>query len=197
MENRNEIKPYLEYTNEEGKQFFYVGDHIICRTEDERRYIGRIVTICRYQESEGTEPEGVIYLNTSQNKMSYSGEIIKIADITYICKNPGNLHSYPYIDKKQDQSRFINMIVALGHGEENAEIMYRHMKELIALYNIPLSSILSSAIQEIGLCNDGMCQNELIEIADKAMRKMLEVLQSVTDSIKESWENKALQDEKQ
>lgn len=64
MENRNEIKPYLEYTNEEENQFFHVGDRIICRTKDEKRYIGRIAVICKYQESEETEPEDVIYLNT-------------------------------------------------------------------------------------------------------------------------------------
>ena len=90
------------------------------------------------------------------------------------------------------------MIVTLGHDEEKAEIMYRHMKELIALYNIPLSSILSSAIQEIDLCTNGMCQNELIEIANKVMGIMIEGLQSVTAIIRESWENKiASQDEEQ
>ncbi len=199
MENRNEIKPYLEYTNEEENQFFHVGDRIICRTKDEKRYIGRIAVICKYQESEETEPEDVIYLNTAQNKMSYSGEIIKIADITYICENPiNNLQGYPHIEEKQDQSRFINMIVALGYDRETAEAVYGNMKGITNLHNIPLSSALAIAIQEAGICTDGMCQDELIKIAGKAKGRMIETLQSINDIVKQSWENEiATRDEKQ
>lgn len=198
MENKKGIKPFLEYTNEEGTHYFGEGDAVICFTE-RKRYTGTIVAFSNYKENENVEPQCSVYIDTSKNNMSRSCEIINISDITYMCNaTTGNMVGYPQINENQDKSNFISMVVALGHDKEKAKVMYDYMKELIALYNLPLSSILSSAIQEIDLYADGTCQNELIEIANKAMEKMLEVFQSITDSIREGWENKiASQDEEQ
>lgn len=189
MENKKESRPVLKYTNEDEEQSLFGGDHIICRTKDGERYIGRIVTICRYRENKETEPEDVIYLNTSQNKMSYSGEIIKVADITYICKIPANhLFGYPHIDEKQDKSVFINMIVGLGYDEKIARDMHENIKELIALYNVPLSSILSIVIHEIGQDKGGWSQNELINIYNKLIGTMVKVFQDSNDSLRKRME---------
>lgn len=187
--NKKECRAFLEYINEQGKQVFGEGDYIICRVKNGNRYVGKIIAICGYQENEEADPEYVIYLNTARNKMSYSGEIIKTADIVYICKNPvDDLAGYPYTDERQDQSRFVNMIVALGHDKEKAEIMYKHMKELIALNNIPLSSALSDVIQTVKHNTVGKCQDELIEISNKLVDAMTQVFQTNTDLIRKSVE---------
>lgn len=198
MENKKRIKPFLEYTNEEGTQFFGEGDAVICFTES-KRYMGTIVAFSNYKESEDAEPQCSVYLDTSKNNMSRSCEIINISDITYMCNAAtGNMVGYPKTNEILDRDKFVEMIVGLGYDKEKAKIMYESIKDMMKLYNIPLSSILSSAIQEIGLCKDGMCQDELIEISDKVMKIMVEVCQSVTDIIKESWRNKiASQDGKQ
>lgn len=198
MENKKESKPFLEYTNEAGKQFFCEGDAVICFTIN-KRYTGTIVAFSHYKESEDAEPQYSVYLDTSKNNMSRSCEIINISDITYMCNvTTGNMVGYPQINEQQDRNSFISMVVALRHDKEKAKVMYDCMKEMMNLYNLPLSLILSSALQEIDLYADGTCQNELIEIAKKAMGKMLEVFQSITDSIREGWENKiASQDEEQ
>lgn len=197
MEKRK-IKPVLEYTNEAGTQFFGEGDAVICFTEN-KRYTGTIVAFSNYKENENADPQCSVYLDTSKNSMSRSCEIINIADITYMCGVPtGNMAGYPKTNENLDRDNFINMIVALGYDKENAEIMYRHMEELIALYNIPLSSILASAIQEVNLCTEGMCQDELIKILYNFMDIMVERFQSVTDIVRESWRNEiASRDEKQ
>lgn len=198
MENKKRIKPVLEYTNEEGTHFFGEGDAVICFTES-KRYAGTIVAFSNYKESEDVEPQCSIYLDTSKSNMSRSCEIINISDITYMCNaTTGNMVGYPKTNEILDRDKFVEMIVGLGYDKEKAKIMYDFMKKMINLYNLPLSSVLSDAIQEVDLCTDGMCQDELIEIADKGMNIMVEVLQSITDSIRESWENKiASQNEEQ
>lgn len=198
MENKKRIKPFLEYTNEEGTQFFGEGDTVICFTES-KRYTGTIVAFSNYKENEDAEPQCSVYLDTSKSNMSRSCEIINISDITYMCNAAtGNMVGYPKTNEILDRDKFVEMIVGLGYDKEKAEIMYESIKEMMNLYNLPLSSVLSSAMQEIDLCTNGMSQDELIEIADKFMNIMVEVLQSVTNSIRESWENKiASQDGKQ
>lgn len=198
MENKREIKPVLEYTNDAGMQEFREGDAVICFAKS-KVYRGTIVAFCDYKENEDADSQCSVYLDTSKNSMSRSCEIINIADITYICGVPmGGLAGYPKTNEKLDRDNFINMIVALGYDREYAEIMYRHMEELIALYNIPLSSILASAIQEVNLCTEGMCQDELIKILYNFMDIMVERFQSVTDIVRESWKNEiASRDEKQ
>lgn len=198
MENKKRIKPFLEYTNEEGTQFFGEGDAVICFTES-KRYMGTIVAFSNYKESEDAEPQCSVYLDTSKNNMSRSCEIINISDITYMCNAAtGNMVGYPQINGQQDRSNFINMIVGLGHDKEKADIMYESIKDIMNLYNIPLSSVLSSAIQEIDLCTNEKFQDKQIEIFYKFMDIMVEKFQSVTDIIRESWENKiASQNEEQ
>lgn len=81
-----EIDASIKLQKEDGTyEYFVVGDEIVCCAGESRKYIGKIDNIGSYQED--TDSEGgelAIYLNTSKSKMSYSGEIIKIDDITYI-----------------------------------------------------------------------------------------------------------------
>ena len=83
-----ELSASLKLKNEDGTyEYFVVGDEIACCAGESRKYIGTINNIWNYQEDTDSESDELaIYLNTSKSKMSYSGEIIKIDDITYISK---------------------------------------------------------------------------------------------------------------
>lgn len=198
MDYKKGIKPVLEYTNEEGTHFFGEGDTVICFTES-KRYTGTIVAFSNYKENEDAEPQCSVYLDTSKSNMSRSCESINISDITYMCNAAtGNMVGYPKTNEILDRDKFVEMIVGLGYDKEKAEIMYESIKEMMNLYNLPLSSVLSSAMQEIDLCTNEKFQDKQIEIFYKFMDIMVEKFQSVTDIIRESWENKiASQNEEQ
>lgn len=194
MENKKRIEPVLEYTNEESTQFFGEGDAVICFTES-KRYTGTIVAFSNYKENEDAEPQCSVYLDTSKNNMSRTCEIINISDITYMCNaTMGNRVGYPQINEQQDKSNFISMIVALGYDREYAGNMYKNMKNIVNLYNLPLSVILTSAIQEVNLCTDDNFQKKPIEILYKFMDRMVKRFQTATDIVRESWKNKIAQE---
>lgn len=185
MENKKETKPYLEYTNEEGRETFCEGDTVICFTKN-KICKGTIVAYSNYKEYEDADPQCSVYLDTSKNGMSRSCEIINIADITYMCKNTADdLLGRSRIDEKQDEIRFIHMIMALGHDKEKAEIIYEHMKKLISLYNISLSIMLADVIQGTDLSVDERNEEGLVDISNKLLEGVAKVLQSITDTIKE------------
>ncbi len=186
MEYKKENRPTLEYTNGDGTQTFSEGDDVICAVKDGRRYVGRIAVIGRYQENEETEPEIAICIHVPKGKTSYHGEIIKVADITQICENPTE-DSYEYLkgDKEQDRSNFISMIVGLGYSEEKAKFVYESMRDIINIYNIPLSCALGNAIRLTDLSADGACQEELIEVSDRLLKIMVRLLDAVNNSVKE------------
>lgn len=73
--------------NDGSFECFVVGDEIACCAGEDRKYIGTINNIGNYQENTDSEDDKLaIYLNTSKSNVSYSGEIIKLEDITYISK---------------------------------------------------------------------------------------------------------------
>lgn len=180
MEYKKETKATLEYKNVDGTHICNEGDDVICAVKDGRRYIGRIAAIGKYQENEETEPEDVICIHMPKGKTSYNGEIIKVADIAQICGNPA-IDSYAYLkaDKEQDRSNFISMIVGLGYSEEKAEFIYDSLKDIINIYNIPLSCALGDAIRLANLSVDGTSQEELIEITNK----LLDIVVNLLDAI--------------
>lgn len=185
MEGIKESKADLGYIEGKMEQGIHEGDYIICRTGDGRRHIGRIVLFCGYQESIGAEPESAICLDTSKDRAAYSREVVKAADIEYICKcGADGLLGYPKADGSLDRDSFIRMVVGLGHDKEKAEAMYEGMTGLMALYNVPLSPLLYSAIQGVELNADGRCQDELTQINNRLMGTLAQVFESITDSIK-------------
>ena len=199
MEYKKQIKPTLESTNADGTHIYNEGDDVICAVKDGRRYIGRIAAIGKYQENEETEPEDVICIHVPEGKTSYHGEIIKVADIAQICRNPA-IDSYEYLkaDEEQDRSNFISMIVGLGYSEEQGKITYDGMRDIIDIYNIPLSFVLGNAIRFADLSVGGACQEELIEIGNKFMGIMVELFDAITASLRKSVEKAiAPQDGKQ
>ncbi|MDE7288421.1 MAG: hypothetical protein K2N71_02815, partial [Oscillospiraceae bacterium] len=79
------------------------------------------------------DPQCSVYIDTSKNKIR-SCEIIKIADITYMCGvTRADLVGYPRTNENLDRSNFTDMIVGLGYDKEKAEFMYDGMKEFIAI----------------------------------------------------------------
>ena len=186
MENRKEIKPFLEYTNDEGKQFFYEGDTVICFTESER-YSGTIIAIRNYKEREDSDSQFSVYLDTSKNSKNRSCKIINIADITYMCKvSVNDWLGYPKTNEDLDRKNFVDMIAGLGYTKEKAEIMYNFMKKFIALYNIPLSVALSCIIKEVGVSTEEKNAEELKDISSKLINVMATVFQSITDVVKKT-----------
>ena len=197
MESKKEIKPVLEYTAEESKQFFNEGDAVTCFA-DRKIYTGTIVAFSNYKENEDADPQCSVYLDTSKNNMNRSCEVIKLADITYMCRIPMNdFLDYPETNEDLDREAFINMFVGLGYPKETGENMYESIKGFMALYNIPLSIMLSSAVQDIKLNEDGSCQNELLEIDKKLLEAIAQLFQTITESmIKSIKDITVLQDDK-
>ena len=198
MKYRKDNEPILKYANEAGGQGFREGDAVICFS-GRKIHTGTIVAFCSYRESGDAEPQCSLYLDTSKNGMNRSCEVIKIADITYMCKAPAcDLFDYPRTNEALDREIFENMIVGLGYDKEKAEIMYENMKEFIALYNIPLSTILYGAAQEAMMNVDEVCKDGLIEINRMLMAMVVQMFQAITDSLRKSVEKAiASQDWKQ
>lgn len=190
------MKTTLQYTNEEKTEFFVEGDNIICCLESGKRYIGRIGRIGTYQKDEKSEPETAIYIETSKDKTGSSGELVMAGDITYICKVPLNVIDYPKINEEKDRNQFISMLIGLGIHKERAEAVHKSIKDIVYLYNVPLSAALAGAIQEVANPNtDKRCQEELDAIGDRFISAIVKVFQSITDSIKtRQKENSDLQD---
>lgn len=186
MKYNKESKASLEYIDEKGKQSLHERDYIICRTKDGKRYIGKIAMIGRYQENEETEPEDVICIHIPKGKTSYHGEIIKVADIAQICRNPA-IDSYEYFkeDKERDRSNFKSMIIGLGYSEEKAEFIYDSLKDIINIYNVPLSPFLGSVIQSVDLSMGEASQEELIEVSNKVLGALVKMFDVTTDLMKE------------
>lgn len=186
MENRKEIRPVLEYTNDAGPQEFKEGDIVICFAK-RKIYKGTIVAFCNYKETENADPQCSVYLDTSNNNMSRSCEVINIADITFICEVPmGGLAGYPKTNENLDRDNFMNMIVGLGYDGEKADVMYKGIKGLISLYNIPLSIMLADVIQRADLNADGKSEEELIDIGNRLLTSVAGFFQATTDKIKDA-----------
>lgn len=81
-----ELGANVRYTDEDSTQYFYEGNQVTCHVGKDV-YTGVITSICYYKESEESEPQPAICIDTSKSKMSYSVEIILLKDITYLCNN--------------------------------------------------------------------------------------------------------------
>lgn len=169
----------IKFTDENGTNVFSEGDNVICCLGDEKRYVGKITTIGNYQENDDSEPERAIYIDTSKSKTSYSGEIVKVADITYICKNPLCDNVEPVLTKEESDKRtFVGMLTGLGYDKNGVEVVYDKMKNIINLYDIPISKAMACAIYAINnkcsitvplkdMC--GIDINELENLQDRLM----------------------------
>ena len=141
MEYNVEIGATVKFTDDNGTNTFSEGDSVICCCGEKRRYVGKITCIGSYRENENAEPEQAIYIDTSKSKTSYSGEVVKVKDITYICKNIINDNPQPPLTKKeQDKKTFIGLLMGLGYKDkEKVEDVYNKMENVMKTYDIPVN----------------------------------------------------------
>ena len=78
-----EMKNHLECIDGEGFTIHYVGDNVVCEAGG-KRYIGKIASIGYYRREQDSEPQPAMYIDTSKNDTSYSGEVVMVDDITYL-----------------------------------------------------------------------------------------------------------------
>lgn len=78
----------IKFTDEDGTQVFHEGSPVVCYAGNGNVFAGKITSIGTYRKNQNAEPEQVICLDTSRSEMSYSGEIIRVKDITYISRYP-------------------------------------------------------------------------------------------------------------
>jgi len=186
MELNKEVAVCLKYEDENETRVFVEGDDVLCCVKNDKRYMGRILSIGNYQENETAEQELAIYINTSKSNTSFSGELIKVSDITYICKCPFNdLMGYPDIDEGKDKRTFVNMLIGLGFAKESAADIYDTMSENAKLYRLPFSTALSSAIYEMDISVAEKSEEERKNVINKWALAMSDLYQKILDGFKE------------
>lgn len=145
-----EIKPNISFTDNDTTTTFYEGDNVICCIGDEERYTGKIIAIGNYKETEDSEPYEVICIDTSKSARSYSSEIIKTSDITYICKNPlADKVIEPMSKEESDKKTFCGMLIGLGYDEKQVENLWENAKKIMKIYNIPVTKMTACTVYSL------------------------------------------------
>ena len=145
-----EIKPNISFTDNDTTTTFYEGDNVICCIGDEERYTGKIIAIGNYKETEDSEPYEVICIDTSKSARSYSSEIIKTSDITYICKNPlADKVIEPMSKEESDKKTFCGMLIGLGYDEKQVENLWKNAKKIMKIYNIPVTKMTACTVYSL------------------------------------------------
>lgn len=99
-------------------------------------------------------------------------------------KSTNGMVGYPNLDEEQDKSNFINMFVWLGYEKERAESIYGSMKNIINLFNVPLSSILECVVREVNIVQTYDKHEKLINISNRCMDIMADIFQYIIDDVK-------------
>lgn len=143
-----ETKQHISFTDNEGiTTTFYEGDNVICCIGDNERYTGKIIAIGSWKETEEAEPYEVICVDTSKSARSYSSEIIKTDDITYICKNPlADELIEPMSKEESDKKTFCGMLIGLGYDEKQVENLWGNTKKIMKIYNIPVTKMTACTV---------------------------------------------------
>ncbi len=148
MKIKTELETCLKYTDETGTKYFKEGDSVICCAGG-HKYDGKIKAVGGYSEEADTEPIPAVYLNTSPNKTSYSGEIIKIKDITSICKNPFDESEQTYKKGSVFEQSFMEMLTENGCSPDQAEAAYKRMNDVAVLYTVPIANASAYALHAV------------------------------------------------
>lgn len=139
-----EVGTNIKYTDESGTYHLTEGDEVICYT-GEKKYAGRIAFIGNYEDKADGELYPSIYIDTSRNKTNYSGILIKIKDITFLCKNPFSDDEKPF----RNEEEFVNIFVDKGFSQEKAKAVFNRMNDAVIFYNTPISNAMIHAIQSV------------------------------------------------
>lgn len=159
----------LKYTDETGTYYLFEGDKVICHV-GEKIYNGTISWIGVYKEKSDSEPEQVICIDTLKSKTSISREIIKIKNITYICKNPFYDNKRPF-GNEQD---FMDTFIENGYSKEQAKAVCDRMSDATVFYNVPYAKATAYALEIVrqkitsDKCND---KDVIMEFAKQCMEE--------------------------
>lgn len=104
------------------------------------------------------------------------------------CITEINLLGYPHVDKINNENAFINRLVELGVQSEGAKSIYESMSEIVNLYNVPFSPILSEVINEVGTENIS-CEEDKLYVIDKCMLIVTDLFQNTTNKLRERIES--------
>ena len=168
-----ELGTNIKYTDESGRAYhLFEGDQVICHV-GEKVYCGVISLIGMYKEKTDSESQQVICLNTSKNATSLSSEIIKVKDITYICKNLF-YHNKNLLNEEQ---KIVNIFMEIGLSKEKAESAFNRMKEAAVYYNIPVVKAAAYAMQAIRDLND----NKMGDDKEAIKKKIAEFAKECAD----------------
>ena len=169
MKIKTELETYLKYTDEAGAKYFKEGDKVICYV-GEHKYDGKIKAIGGYSEEIGAEPVPAIYLDTSQNKTSCSHEIIKIKDITLICKNP--LYKLESLHEEEGtfRSDLTDYLIKAGFSQEEMQTIYDKVNDATILGCLPIAKAPAYALHAVSCTRNDTKTNEkdtIMEIAEE------------------------------
>ena len=141
-----ELETTIKFTDETGTHYFSEGDNVICIVGDER-YTGTITCIGIYKDDE--QELLAFNINTSdKNKpFSYSSEIIKADDITYICKNPLADDIPEMTDEEREKKTFCTILKNVTGGtDKEVENVYKNLKNTMEMFSIPLDEAIACSI---------------------------------------------------
>ena len=167
MEIKTELETYLKCTDEASTEYFKEGDKVICYAGG-HKYDGKIKAIGGYSEETDTEPIPAIYLDTSPNKTSYSAEVIKIKDITSICKNPLYKCKSLHEEKGTFRSDLTDYLIKAGFGQEEVQNIYDKVNDAIILGCLPTAKASAYALHAAACTKNDTKTDEkdtIIEIA--------------------------------
>ena len=170
-----ETKGHINFTDDGVTTTFNEGDEVICCVGDEERHVGKIIAIGSWKENEDAEPYQVVCIETSKNARSYSSEIIKVDDITYICKNPLKKKLDPPMSKKEaDKKTYVSMLVGLGCEPKAVETAWNSMEKVMDNFDIPVDKALACSLYSIAnKCSIFEPMKEICGVDIEEMEKML------------------------
>ena len=176
-----ETRGSINFTDEGVTTTFFEGDNVICCLGDEERYVGKITAIGTWKENEDAEPYQVICIDTSKSVKSYSSEVVKVADITYICKNPLKNKLEPPMSKKEaDKKTYVGILVGLGYEPSKVEKAWASMEKVMDIYNIPVDKALACSLYSItNKCSIFEPMKEICGVDIEEMEKLLVNLENV------------------
>lgn len=157
-----ETEVSIKYTDESGTNHFFIGDEVMCYIKN-RKYVGRITLIGNYCEGDGTEVQPVIYLDTSGNSMIRSEEMVKLKDVTFICKNPFMDGTTPF----RENEEFIKSLIDKGFSKEKAEAVSDGMNAVIILNSTPVIKVPAYVVKAVDNIENGEISGE--ELKDAVM----------------------------
>ena len=140
----------VSFTDEGETTTFYEGDEVICCIGNDKRYVGKINAVGYWKDSEEDEPYEVISINTSKGDRSYSTEVIKVDEITYMCKNPLKDSIEPALSKEEmDKKTFVSMLVNLGYEKSAVETLWEKMQKSMKYFDIPVEKALACTLYSL------------------------------------------------